>query len=116
VYEAVACGTQPGGKAVPRLITNARTEGYNRLVKTVKRSGCGFPKPRQLDPTDTIPPHPQTAGRNPDFMLIARSKSKGQNGGFRGEQRRVVGGRSEDVGYQGEDPRRGSGFAFVVDE
>ena len=23
-------------------ITNARTEGYNRLVKTVKRSGCGF--------------------------------------------------------------------------
>jgi len=23
-------------------ITNARTEGYNRLVKTVKRSACGF--------------------------------------------------------------------------
>ena len=23
-------------------ITNARTEGYNRLVKTVKRTGCGF--------------------------------------------------------------------------
>jgi len=23
-------------------ITNARTEGYNRLVKQVKRSGCGF--------------------------------------------------------------------------
>jgi transposase len=23
-------------------ITNARTEGYNRLVKTVKRAGCGF--------------------------------------------------------------------------
>jgi len=23
-------------------ITNARTEGYNRLVKQVKRVGCGF--------------------------------------------------------------------------
>src|SRR6185503_6575909 len=34
------------------------------------------PKPRQLGPPDTIPLHPQTAGRNPDFMLIARSKSK----------------------------------------
>ena len=30
----------------------------------------------QLDPPDTIPLHPQTADRNPDFMLIARSKSK----------------------------------------
>ena len=35
-----------------------------------------IPKPRQLGPPDTIPLHPQTAGRNPDFMLIARSKSK----------------------------------------
>lgn len=26
-------------------ITNARTEGYNRLVKTVKRVGCGFRNP-----------------------------------------------------------------------
>ncbi|MCJ0907419.1 ISL3 family transposase [Rhodococcus sp. ARC_M6] len=26
-------------------ITNARTEGYNRLVKTVKRSACGFRNP-----------------------------------------------------------------------
>jgi hypothetical protein len=30
----------------------------------------------RLGPTDTIPLHPQTAGRNPDFVLIARSKSK----------------------------------------
>jgi transposase len=26
-------------------ITNARTEGYNRLVKAVKRAGCGFRNP-----------------------------------------------------------------------
>jgi len=26
-------------------ITNARTEGYNRLVKTVKRAACGFRNP-----------------------------------------------------------------------
>ncbi|MFP2994234.1 hypothetical protein ACK87K_26235, partial [Mycobacterium intracellulare] len=31
---------------------------------------------RALGPPDTIPLHPQTAGRNPDSMLIARSKSK----------------------------------------
>jgi Transposase len=35
-------------------------------------------EPAQLGPPDTIPLHPQTAGRNPDFMLIARSKSKSQ--------------------------------------
>ena len=35
-----------------------------------------IPQPRALGPPDTIPLHPQTAGRNPDFMLIARSKSK----------------------------------------
>jgi len=34
------------------------------------------PQPRELGPPDTIPLHPQTAGRNPDFMLIARSKLK----------------------------------------
>jgi len=27
-------------------ITNARTEGYNRLVKTVKRAACGFRNPQ----------------------------------------------------------------------
>jgi transposase len=26
-------------------ITNARTEGYNRLVKQVKRAACGFRNP-----------------------------------------------------------------------
>jgi hypothetical protein len=35
-----------------------------------------IPQSRQLDPPDTIPLHPQTAGRNPDLKLIARSKSK----------------------------------------
>uniref|UniRef100_UPI001C3F3BD5 YybH family protein n=1 Tax=Mycobacterium neglectum TaxID=242737 RepID=UPI001C3F3BD5 len=33
-------------------------------------------KHRKLGPPDTLPLHPQTAGRNPDIMLIARSKSK----------------------------------------
>ncbi len=39
------------------------------------------PQPSQLGPPDTIPLHPQTAGRNPDFMLIARSKSKSPDTG-----------------------------------
>jgi hypothetical protein len=56
-------------------ITNARTEGHNRLVKQVKRVGCGIPQHRKLRPPDTIPLHRQTAGSNPDFKL-ARSKSK----------------------------------------
>ena len=57
-------------------ITNARTEGYNRLVKQVKRVGCGFrPQHRKLRPPDTTPLHRQTADSNPDFKL-ARSKSK----------------------------------------
>jgi Transposase len=29
----------------PTGITNARTEGYNRLAKQVKRVGCGFRNP-----------------------------------------------------------------------
>jgi hypothetical protein len=57
-------------------ITNARTEGYNRLVKQVKRGRVRVLQHRQFRPPDTIPLHPQTAGRNPDIMLIARSKSK----------------------------------------
>ena len=44
-----------------------------------------IPKSRELGPPDTIPLHPQTAGRNPDFMLIARSKSKSR---FRTDRRR----------------------------
>jgi hypothetical protein len=39
------------------------------------------PKPRKLGAPDTIPLHPQTAGRNPDFMLIARSKLKSRHKG-----------------------------------
>jgi hypothetical protein len=35
-----------------------------------------IPESRALGPPDTIPLHPQTAGRNPDLKLIARSKSK----------------------------------------
>jgi Transposase len=53
--------------------TNARTEGYNRLVKTVKRAGCGF-RSRQLRTPDTIALHPHPACGNPDFMLIPALK------------------------------------------
>ena len=41
------------------------------------------PQPRELGPPDTIPLHPQTAGRNPDFMLIARSKLKSRHSSHR---------------------------------
>jgi hypothetical protein len=37
------------------------------------------PQSAQLGPPDTISLHPQTAGRNPDFILIARSKSKSRH-------------------------------------
>jgi len=56
----------------PELLALAGT-GYNRLVKQVKRAVCSFPQPHQLRPPDTLPLHPQTAGRNPDLQLIARS-------------------------------------------
>ncbi len=29
-------------------VTNARTEGYNRVIKQIKRVACGFAKPSQL--------------------------------------------------------------------
>jgi transposase len=45
----------PGGpKSTPTShtgITNARTEGYNRLVKQVKRVGCGFKLARSKSKT-----------------------------------------------------------------
>ena len=56
-------------------ITNARTEGYNRLVKQVKRVACGF-RNRENSARRIRFHCTQTAGRNPDIMLIARSKSK----------------------------------------
>lgn len=63
-------------------ITNARTEGYNRLVRAVKRSACGFLEPRELTAADTIPLHPSTAGcRTTVFMLTAHTKSKSPHGG-----------------------------------
>jgi hypothetical protein len=53
-------------------ITNARTEGYNRLVKQVNRSAAD-------SAIETTPPGGTTAtrkqrGRNPDFMLTARKR------------------------------------------
>jgi transposase len=51
-----------------RGLQPARQTGQTRRLRV--------PQPRQLGPPDTIPLHPQTAGRNPDRMLIARSKSK----------------------------------------
>ena len=45
------------------------------------------PQSRELGPTDTIPLHPQTAGRNPDFVLIARFKQVTRSGcGFRNRE------------------------------
>ncbi|ARR77770.1 hypothetical protein MOTT12_02106 [Mycobacterium intracellulare subsp. yongonense] len=46
-------------------ITNARTEGYNRWP-TGQACQLRIPESRALGPPDTIPLHPQTAGRNPD--------------------------------------------------
>jgi hypothetical protein len=59
---------------IATAITNARTEGYNRLVKQVKRAAANSATPKLGSP-DTIPLHRQPAGRNPDLKL-ARSKSK----------------------------------------
>ena len=53
-------------------ITNARTEGYNRLVKQVKREGCGF-RNRALATPDTIPLH-ANSWPPADFTPIARPK------------------------------------------
>ena len=50
--------------------------GLQPACQTGQTRRLRVPKSRQLRPPDTIPLHPQTAGRNPDFMLIARSKSK----------------------------------------
>ena len=60
-------------------ITNARTEGYNRLLKQVKRVGCGF-RNREHSARRIRFHCTQTAGRNPDFRLIARSKSNSRHG------------------------------------
>ncbi|WP_373560188.1 transposase [Rhodococcus sp. ACS1] len=62
-------------------ITNARTERYNRLVKAVKRAGCGFRNRENSRPPDTLPLHPQIAGRDSDFMLIAWTKLKSPDTG-----------------------------------
>lgn len=55
-----------------RALQPARQTGRTRRM--------WIPKPRQLSPPDTIPLHPQTASSNPDFVLIARSKSKRRHG------------------------------------
>lgn len=47
--------------------TRDHTGGATSSRPPGAKSGCH---------SHTIPLHPQTAGRNPDFMLIARSKSK----------------------------------------
>jgi hypothetical protein len=57
-------------------ITNARTEGYNRLLKQVKRVGCGFRNPDNSARRIRFHCTRKTAGCNPDRMLIARSKLK----------------------------------------
>src|SRR5208283_2916636 len=57
-------------KRVPLTATQTGQAGRMRI-----------PESRQLGTPDTIPLHPQTAGRNPDFKLIARSKSKSHHTG-----------------------------------
>lgn len=56
--------------------TNARTEGYNRLVKTVNAPHAGFVIARIWRDGYAFTA-PRTAGcRTSDFMLIARTKLK----------------------------------------
>jgi hypothetical protein len=55
-------------------ITNAKTEGINRLVRQVKRSACGFPVDHQPAPPSTVPLHPDPPGDNSNFTTTARSK------------------------------------------
>ena len=65
--------TRSCGPPSPTPAPRATTGCSNRSSASVADS-----YPRALGPPDTIPLHPQTAGRNPDFMLIARSKLKSQ--------------------------------------
>jgi transposase len=56
--------------------TNARTEGYNRLVKTVKRVGCGFRNPDNSHAGyNCTPPAPSV----PQPRLHADSSSKSKS-------------------------------------
>jgi transposase len=59
-------------------ITNARTEGHNRLVKQVKRAGCGYRNPTNSTRRIRFHCTRKQRARNPDLMLIARSKLKSQ--------------------------------------
>jgi len=65
---------------IPELLTLARTQRPHRGLQPARQTGqtCRLRvlKQAQFDPPDTIPLHPHPAGRNPDIMLIARSKSK----------------------------------------
>src|SRR5262249_15531688 len=58
-----------------------RHRGLQPAGQTGQARRVRIPQPRNPGPPDTIPLHPQTAGRSPDFMLIARSKSKSRNTG-----------------------------------
>jgi hypothetical protein len=57
------------------IIHFGRTNHQPDNADANKSNASRVPKPTELGPPDTIPLHPQTAGRNPDFMLIARPKS-----------------------------------------
>ncbi len=71
--------------------TNCTFQSDARTIISHQRGHRGLQPPRQtgqtcrlrlaaqyrkLGPPDTIPLHPQTAGRNADFVLIARTKSR----------------------------------------
>ena len=77
-------------------LSNARSESTIRLNKQVKRVGCGFRN--HTNSARRIRFHtPQTAGRNSDFTLTARRKSKiRQTPVRRRETNRIVKGQSRD--------------------
>jgi len=86
----LASGIGPANISVPvKCIVPVDIAGYRdqpvpEQAATASQPGqtgrLRVPQSRQLGTPDTIPLHPQTAGCNPDFMLIARSKSKSRFG------------------------------------
>ncbi len=54
-------------------ITNAGSEGTNRVIKTVARDAYGFRNPRQPTPTNTLRDHPKKP-RTPRPPLTSKSR------------------------------------------
>jgi transposase len=59
-------------------LTNARTEGTNRLIKQVKITACGFRKRGQLPPPRTVALHPtSTSGAGGEAVVPAQDRRAG---------------------------------------